>query len=107
MHPFSIRFEGSQLIFGCAGQTATYDIETPIYPAYGVHRHLRSVIFLDPDEDGYINASFDDVYVETCRCDLQPFDGDVDGSDLAAYIADDEGNSLSAFADDFGNMDCP
>ena len=34
-------------------------------------------------------------------------DGDVDGEDLAAYIADDEGISLADFAEDFGRVDCP
>ena len=107
-YALSIRFEGDKLIFGCAGETVEYDITTPIYPAYGIHRHLRSVIFLDdPGEAGYINISFDDVNVETFICDLQPFDGDVDGSDLVAYIADGEGIVLSEFAEEFGQINCP
>jgi hypothetical protein len=43
--------------------------------------------------------------VETCECDFEP-DGDVDGSDLAAYIADQAGINLGDLADDFGRTDC-
>jgi hypothetical protein len=34
-------------------------------------------------------------------------DGDVDGSDLAAYIGDQAGISLSDFAAEFGKNNCP
>lgn len=106
-YTLSIQFEGDQLIFGCDGEMVSYDIGTPVYPAYGIHRHLRSVIYLDSEESGYINASYDDVTVETCLCDLKPFDGDVDGSDIVAYITDDEGISLRDFANEFGQISCP
>jgi photosystem II stability/assembly factor-like uncharacterized protein len=42
-----------------------------------------------------------------CQCDFTPADGDVDGSDLAAYIADQAGISLSVFAAEFGRTNCP
>jgi hypothetical protein len=44
-----------------------------------------------------------------CEGDLEPAepDGDVDGADLAAYMVDDGGISLSAFAAEFGRIDCP
>ncbi len=35
------------------------------------------------------------------------YDGDVDGSDMAAYIDDDIGISLSDFTADIGRTDCP
>ena len=101
----SIWFVGNQLIFGCDGETITYDISTPIYQAYEVHRSLRSYVTnLGPGETGYIKASFDDVVVETFLSDLNPLDGDVDGSDLASYIVDDDGISLSEFANEFGKI---
>jgi hypothetical protein len=107
-YALSICFEGDKLIFGCAGEAVEYDITTPIYPAYGIHRHLRSVIYLDdPGEAGYINISYDDVNVETFLCDFQPFDGDVDGSDLVAFLTDNEGISPSEFAEEFGQINRP
>lgn len=59
----SIRFEGKKLIFSCAEETAEYNINTPIYPAYAEHRLLRSRINLDSGETGYIKVNFDDVFV--------------------------------------------
>lgn len=106
-YTLSTQFDGNRLIFDCAGETVTYDITLPIYPAYGEHRTIQARLFMDSGESGYINASYDDVYIQTCLCDLQPFDGDVDGSDLIAYMADDEGISLREFANDFGKTNCP
>jgi photosystem II stability/assembly factor-like uncharacterized protein len=44
--------------------------------------------------------------IATCTRDFDE-DGDVDGSDLAAYIADQAGISLSDFAAEFGRTTCP
>ena len=41
-----------------------------------------------------------------CECDFEP-DGDVDGSDLVAYIANGAGISLNEFAEEFGRTNCP
>jgi hypothetical protein len=60
----SIRFKGKKLIFSCSGETAEYEITTPIYTAYGEHRLLRSRVHLDPGETGYMKVWFDDVYIE-------------------------------------------
>jgi parallel beta-helix repeat protein/predicted outer membrane repeat protein len=48
-------------------------------------------------------------YYPQCQCDLEPAegDGDVDGADLAAYMADDGGISITEFAAEFGKDDCP
>jgi len=59
----SIKFEGNKLIFGCEGETAEYNITTPIYKAYGEHRLLRSRISLTPGEGAYLKIRFDDVYI--------------------------------------------
>jgi hypothetical protein len=46
-------------------------------------------------------------YYPACECDFSPPDGDVDGSDLAAYITDQAGISLNDFALEFGRTNCP
>ena len=48
-------------------------------------------------------------YYPWCECDFEPAegDGDVDGADLAAYMADDGGVSVADFAEEFGRVDCP
>jgi hypothetical protein len=63
-YTFSVRFEGKKFIFDCEGETAEYNITTPIYPAYGEHRLLRSRVYLDSGQTGYIKVRFDDVYIE-------------------------------------------
>jgi hypothetical protein len=42
-----------------------------------------------------------------CECDFAHADGDTDGKDLSAYIADSAGISLDVFAADFGRTNCP
>ena len=62
------------------------------------------------DNDGYIqidHTSVDVVEVLPCECDFESADGDVDGTDLASYIADPAGFSVADFAADFGRIDCP
>lgn len=63
-YTLSIRFDGQKLIFGCDGETAEYNIVSPIYPAYGEHRLLRSRLYLDSGEYGYIKTRFDDIFIE-------------------------------------------
>lgn len=65
-YTLSIEFKGSTLTFKCNGETFLYNITTPIYTPYGEQRRLRSRVYLDPGESGYIKAQFDDVYVDTC-----------------------------------------
>jgi hypothetical protein len=50
-----------------------------------------------------------DPYMDHCWCDLEPAvgDKDVDGADLAAYIADRGEISVADFAAEFGRIDCP
>ena len=47
------------------------------------------------------------TYEQPCGGDFAPFDGDVDGSDLAALMGGSTGISLADFASEFGRMDCP
>ena len=64
-YTFSIEFRESMLIFKCNDETLLYKITTPIYTPFGEQRRLRSRVYLDPGESGYIKAQFDDVYVDT------------------------------------------
>jgi hypothetical protein len=64
-YTLSIRLEGKKLIFQCDDEKTVYNIITPLYPAYGEHRLLRSRVHLDPGETGYLKVRFDDVYIET------------------------------------------
>ena len=48
-----------------------------------------------------------DPSVSLCQSDFAPSDGDVDGSDLAAYISDPGDIELENFAAEFGRTDCP
>jgi hypothetical protein len=67
----------------------------------------------DSDEDYYSDG--EEIWLGTdpldpqskpCRGDCEP-DGDVDGADLAAYIANNAGISLADFAIELGRTDCP
>ncbi len=64
-YTLSIEFRESMLIFKCNDETLLYNIATPIYTPYGEQRRLRSRVYLDPGESGYIKAQLDDVYVDT------------------------------------------
>jgi len=62
-YTLSIEFTGSKLIFKCNGEEYQYDIATPTYPPHeGQHRQLKSRVYADPGESGYMKATFDDVY---------------------------------------------
>jgi len=64
-YTLSIEYKGSTLTFKCNGETLVYNIATPRYTPFGEHRRLRSRVYLDPTEYGYIKAQVDDVYVDT------------------------------------------
>lgn len=64
-YTLSIEFREPMLIFKCNDETLLYKITTPIYTPFGEHRMLRSRLYLDPGESGYIKAQFDDVYVDS------------------------------------------
>jgi hypothetical protein len=63
----SIEFKGSMLTLKCNDETISYPISTPTYTPFGEHRSLRSIVYLDDTESGYIKAQFDDVYVEQAQ----------------------------------------
>jgi hypothetical protein len=59
----SIKFKDDQLTFKCNDEILSYTITTPKYIPFGEHRSLRTRLYLDPGESGYMKAQFDDVYV--------------------------------------------
>lgn len=73
----SIEYTDSQLIFKCKdetrSETLSYAITTPEYSPFFPHRALRSRVYLDPGESGYIKAQFDDIYVDTEQSKAMPW----------------------------------
>ena len=61
-YTLSIEFTGSTFIFKCNDETYQYDITTPMYPPSEQYRELKSRVYADPGESGYMRANFDDVY---------------------------------------------
>ena len=59
----SISYNENTLVLACEGETVEYQIATPSYTPYGEHRLLRSRVYLDPGESGYLKTQFDDVYI--------------------------------------------
>jgi hypothetical protein len=59
----AISFIGKKLILSCNGETAEYVITTPMYPAYGEHRLLRSRARLESGETGFLKVRFGDIYI--------------------------------------------
>jgi hypothetical protein len=69
-YTLSIKDTGSALIFRCNSETYQYTINTARYdPSIGQYRQLKSRVYADSDEYGYIKANFDDVYT---GCPDQP-----------------------------------
>ena len=108
-YTLSIRLEDEKLIFACNDETVEYNITTPIYPAYGMHRTLRSRIEKDPSRDDYFQARFDDVYtgdpIDFCQGDFDE-DGDVDGDDITTLAGGSTDMSIKSFAFNFGKYKC-
>jgi len=63
-YTLSINYEKDTLIFKCNDETALYTITSPMYPPYGEHRLLRSRLYLDPGESGYLKTQFDNIYIK-------------------------------------------
>ena len=70
--------------------------------------HGETLYLTARDTEGSVIDAFSlDVFL--CQCDFEPAEGDsdVDGADLAAYIADDRGVSMAVLAGEFGRIYCP
>ncbi|BBO71372.1 hypothetical protein DSCA_53020 [Desulfosarcina alkanivorans] len=63
-YTISLQYTDSKLIFKCDSETFVYPVDTAQYPPYGEHRGLRSRVYLDDGEYGYIKTLVDEVYVD-------------------------------------------
>ena len=74
--------------------------------------YVRSAISGDTGvTNGEVSYSYTigaEMPVNNCQADIEPDggDGDVDGSDLAAWMGESSGISLGDFALEFGRTDC-
>jgi hypothetical protein len=60
-YTISIEFTGTELIFKCDGEIFTYAITTPTYDGLYPYIQLRSRVYADPGESGYMKVAFDYV----------------------------------------------
>ena len=74
-YTLSIEYTGSMFILKCNDETLSYPINTPTYPPYppDEHRALRTWIWLDSGESGYLKAQFDDVFVDAEQSGAMPW----------------------------------
>jgi photosystem II stability/assembly factor-like uncharacterized protein len=97
----------------CSGQTllskssCTSDILFAPVTAVAKKAHLQ-IPSNDPNS-AVVSVPVMGIGLDPCECDFEPAegDGDVDGADLAAYMADDAGIGLADFAADYGRTNCP
>ena len=93
-YTLSIEFTGSGLIFKCNTEIYQYDITTPTYPpSIGQYRQLKSRVYADPGESGYMKTQFDDVYMEALATDD---DGGGGGGGGGCFIATSANGSRMA-----------
>jgi hypothetical protein len=71
-YTLSIDYRDNKLIFTCEGEMVEYQIATPSYPPYGLHRLLRSRVYLDSGETGYMKGIFDDVIISQAAIPAPP-----------------------------------
>jgi hypothetical protein len=102
-YTLSIQFTGTELIFRCNGEQITYPITTPTYKPYGEQRKLRTRLYLDPGESGYMKALFDDVYVDADL--VADFAADVTSGPvpLSVNFTDQSTGDISSWSWDFGD----
>jgi hypothetical protein len=61
----SIQRRGNQFVFGLNGEYHGYTVTTPMYePATGQHRQIRTRIYADSGETGYMKTTVDDVVLK-------------------------------------------
>ena len=97
----------------CSGQTLAQDLTCTIQVVFSPDTagdkqakiEIPSNNIIKPITE--IDLSGTGVFL--CQCDFEPAEGDsdVDGADLAAYLADDRGVGVAVLAYEFGLNDCP
>jgi len=113
-----IHYTGAHFVFKCKDnltleeQYKTYTIPASNqYPAYDQYTALRARTYGNGIGDGYMKVQVDDVHVgieppPSCPGDLDT-DHDVDGRDLALFVAGGGSTTLEELAQDFGKTGCP
>lgn len=97
----------------CSGQTLSPNSSCTsgvlFSPTSAVEKRANLEIPSNDPNNATIQVPLLGTVVEPCECDFEPAepDRDVDGADLAAYIADNAGISLADFAGEYGRINCP
>lgn len=113
---------GSAIMSFAEMQSDNYRIPSSVFSGPGAHTgstnyQIDSTLgqpspLMDPsDPPSSSNYNLDPGFWYTvnasgCEGDFEPFDGDVDGSDLAKLVANPGLLDLSTFAAEFGRIDC-
>jgi hypothetical protein len=101
-------WNGSQFTFKIGDEIANFEPGGTINPSNRPWKALRNRIWEATGQEAIMEVLFDDVKVKySLSGDFAPADCDVDGSDLAALIADPLLLDLPTFAQNFGRNSCP
>lgn len=63
-YTLSIEFTGSAFIFKCDDESWEYDVTTNTYDPYNESRSLSSRVYAESGQEGYVQANFDDMYID-------------------------------------------
>jgi hypothetical protein len=84
----------------CVGWCGYYGSSDSYFDEFKIFNYTKS--------DAEILDACEGYFPNACKCEGESNDdGDVDGSDLAAYITNVKGISIYDFADEFGRINCP
>jgi len=64
LYTLSIEFTGSAFIFTCDDESWEYEVTTNTYDPYNESRSLSSRIYAESGQEGYVQANFDDMYID-------------------------------------------
>ncbi|MCG8549679.1 MAG: DUF4214 domain-containing protein, partial [Desulfobacterales bacterium] len=73
----SIEKSGSQMIFRLDDEIITYNVTTPMHAPSSVHRQIRSRVYADEGETGYMKATVDDVFISKTQSAEQKIQTEV------------------------------
>jgi len=63
-YTLSIEFTGSAFIFKCEDESMEYQVTTNTYDPYNESRSLSSRVYAESGQEGYVQANFDDMYID-------------------------------------------
>jgi len=64
LYTLSIEFTGSAFIFTCEDESMEYEVTTNTYDPYNESRSLSSRVYAGSGQEGYVQANFDDMYID-------------------------------------------